>query len=103
VLLDCGMMTPPVHAVHDALCGGFEPLLFPRSVAVVGGSERNLRRMEGALRDAGRHPRRHPYGRLSEYGKEAIAKREKEVPFGRLGQPEEVASVIAFFASPGGA
>ena len=40
---------------------------------------------------------------LQGYGEEAIARWEREVPLGRLGTPEEVASVIAFLASPGGA
>jgi citronellol/citronellal dehydrogenase len=40
---------------------------------------------------------------LDGYGEEAIAEWEREVPLGRLGAPEEVAAVIAFLASPGGA
>jgi citronellol/citronellal dehydrogenase len=40
---------------------------------------------------------------LKGYGDETIARWEQEVPLGRLGTPEEVASVIAFLASPGGA
>ena len=40
---------------------------------------------------------------LEGYGADAIAAWEQEVPLGRLGTPEEVASVIAFLASPGGA
>jgi citronellol/citronellal dehydrogenase len=40
---------------------------------------------------------------LDAYGAEAIAEWEREVPLGRLGAPEEVGSVIAFLASPGGA
>jgi citronellol/citronellal dehydrogenase len=40
---------------------------------------------------------------LQGYGTEAVARWEREVPLGRLGSPEEVASVIAFLASPGGA
>jgi citronellol/citronellal dehydrogenase len=40
---------------------------------------------------------------LDGYGAEAIAQWEQEVPLGRLGAPEEVAAVIAFLASPGGA
>jgi len=40
---------------------------------------------------------------LDGYGAEAIAQWEREVPLGRLGAPEEVAAVIAFLASPGGA
>ena len=47
------MMTAPVLEIHDddTLRGGIRPLLFPRSVAIVGASERNLRPVEGA--DAG--------------------------------------------------
>ena len=46
-------MTAPVLEIHDddTLRGGIRPLLFPRSVAIVGASERNLRPVEGA--DAG--------------------------------------------------
>jgi citronellol/citronellal dehydrogenase len=40
---------------------------------------------------------------LEGYGSEQIAAWEREVPLGRLGKPEEVAAVIAFLASPGGA
>ena len=40
---------------------------------------------------------------LDGYGAEAIAGWERTVPLGRLGRPEEVASVIAFLASAGGA
>jgi citronellol/citronellal dehydrogenase len=40
---------------------------------------------------------------LSRYGEDAVASWESEVPLGRLGRPEEVASVIAFLASAGGA
>jgi citronellol/citronellal dehydrogenase len=40
---------------------------------------------------------------LDGYGDEAVAAWERAVPLGRLGTPEEVASLIAFLASPGGA
>jgi citronellol/citronellal dehydrogenase len=40
---------------------------------------------------------------LDGYDAEAIAGWERTVPLGRLGEPEEVASVIAFLASAGGA
>jgi len=40
---------------------------------------------------------------LESYGADAVTRWEREVPLGRLGSPEEVASVIAFLASPGGA
>jgi citronellol/citronellal dehydrogenase len=36
------------------------------------------------------------------YGPEWIEEAQRTVPLGRLGMPEEVASVIAFLASPGG-
>jgi citronellol/citronellal dehydrogenase len=40
---------------------------------------------------------------LESYGADAVAEWEADIPLGRLGSPEEVASVIAFLASPGGA
>jgi citronellol/citronellal dehydrogenase len=40
---------------------------------------------------------------LEGYGADQVAQWEREVPLGRLGTPEEVASVIAFLASAGGA
>jgi citronellol/citronellal dehydrogenase len=40
---------------------------------------------------------------LEDYGEQAVAEWERAIPLGRLGRPEEVASVIAFLASAGGA
>jgi citronellol/citronellal dehydrogenase len=40
---------------------------------------------------------------LDGYGAERVAEWEREVPLGRLGTPEEAASLIAFLVSPGGA
>jgi citronellol/citronellal dehydrogenase len=40
---------------------------------------------------------------LEGYGAEQVAQWAREVPLGRLGKPEEVAAVIAFLASAGGA
>ena len=40
---------------------------------------------------------------LEGYGAEQVAEWEREVPLGRLGKPEEVAAVIAFLATVGGA
>jgi citronellol/citronellal dehydrogenase len=37
------------------------------------------------------------------YGEDMVEEARRSVPLGRLGMPEEVASVIAFLASPGGA
>lgn len=39
---------------------------------------------------------------LSEYGEDAVAKWERSVPLGRLGFPQEIASLIAFLATAGG-
>lgn len=35
--------------IHDELRGGIRPLLFPRSLAIVGASERNRRPIQGAV------------------------------------------------------
>jgi citronellol/citronellal dehydrogenase len=40
---------------------------------------------------------------LGGYGEDAVAAWERSVPLGRLGRPEEVASLIAFLATEGGA
>jgi len=40
---------------------------------------------------------------LAQYGEDAAERWQRSVPLGRLGSPEELASVIAFLASPGGA
>ena len=40
---------------------------------------------------------------LALYGEEAVERWRRGVPLGRLGSPHEVASLIAFLASPGGA
>ena len=39
---------------------------------------------------------------LDGYGPDRVAEWEREVPLGRLGTPEEAASLIAFLVSPGG-
>jgi citronellol/citronellal dehydrogenase len=36
------------------------------------------------------------------YGEDLVEEARRSVPLGRLGMPEEVASVIAFLTSPGG-
>jgi NAD(P)-dependent dehydrogenase (short-subunit alcohol dehydrogenase family) len=40
---------------------------------------------------------------LGQYGADAVERWERSVPLGRLGTPEEIASLIAFLASAGGA
>jgi citronellol/citronellal dehydrogenase len=40
---------------------------------------------------------------LTQYGEDAVERWRRSVPLGRLGSPGEVASVIAFLASAGGA
>jgi citronellol/citronellal dehydrogenase len=40
---------------------------------------------------------------LAQYGEEAVERWRHSVPLGRLGSPEEIASLIAFLASSGGA
>ncbi len=40
---------------------------------------------------------------LAQYGEDATERWQRSIPLGRLGTPEEVASVIAFLASAGGA
>jgi citronellol/citronellal dehydrogenase len=40
---------------------------------------------------------------LDDYGEDAVVRWERSVPLGRLGEPEEVAALIAFLATAGGA
>jgi citronellol/citronellal dehydrogenase len=40
---------------------------------------------------------------LEQYGEEAVERWRRSVPLGRLGSPEELASLIAFLATPAGA
>jgi NAD(P)-dependent dehydrogenase (short-subunit alcohol dehydrogenase family) len=40
---------------------------------------------------------------LARYGEDAVERWQRTVPLGRMGSPQEVASLIAFLASPGGA
>jgi citronellol/citronellal dehydrogenase len=40
---------------------------------------------------------------LASYGEEAVAAARRQVPLGRVGRPQEVAEVIAFLSSEGGA
>jgi citronellol/citronellal dehydrogenase len=40
---------------------------------------------------------------LTEYGEDAVQRWQRSVPLGRLGSPQEIASLIAFLASAGGA
>jgi citronellol/citronellal dehydrogenase len=40
---------------------------------------------------------------LASYGEEAVAAARRQVPLGRVGRPQEVADVIAFLSSEGGA
>jgi NAD(P)-dependent dehydrogenase (short-subunit alcohol dehydrogenase family) len=40
---------------------------------------------------------------LAQYGEDTVERWRRSVPLGRLGSPQEVASLIAFLATPGGA